>query len=115
MLGGALGAALRYAMVLKFPKEHSILSSPILWANGLGCLCFAIGMVWLKNAPNEMFRLFFMVGAMGALTTFSSYIFEVVNFNESQGLMQAGLALFAHLILGFVAIMLGLALGRMVF
>ena len=78
---------------------------------------FAIGLIatllarWLPAHPA---RLFFLVGFLGGYTTFSSFSFEALVLWERR---QIGLALAymgGSVVAGFVAVVLGVGLGRMI-
>ena len=83
MLGGAVGAALRYGLSLVLnPSATDGLPWGTLAANVLGCL--AIG--WLAGAladSHEAVRLGVLVGVLGGFTTFSSFGLEAVKLAGS--------------------------------
>jgi fluoride ion exporter CrcB/FEX len=76
-LGACLGAFARYGFTRLFALEWQ----GILGINLLGCLGFGIGLGLTIALPERFgtptFRLFFLTGCMGAMTTFSSYMFNV--------------------------------------
>ncbi len=76
-LGACLGAFARYGFTRFFALEWQ----GILGINLLGCLGFGIGLGLTIALPDRFgtpaFRLFFLTGCMGAMTTFSSYMFNV--------------------------------------
>ncbi|MCP4138162.1 MAG: fluoride efflux transporter CrcB [bacterium] len=83
MLGGSLGALLRYSISFGAAK---LIGSRFAWGTLIANLtgCFIIGMAFAlvdrTNILGPSARLFFMTGFLGALTTFSTYALETVNF-----------------------------------
>lgn len=76
-LGACLGVLTRYGITRFFLVEwHGILG-----INLLGCLGFGIGLGLILAQPERFgtpaFRLFFLTGYLGAMTTFSSYVFNL--------------------------------------
>lgn len=88
LAGGGLGAVCRYGLGLAGGK---FMGAGFPWgtlaANMIGC--FLIGIAFGLTGRAQWFspelRLFFMTGFLGALTTFSTYALESVNYlrNES--------------------------------
>jgi CrcB protein len=76
-LGACLGVFARYGFTRLFSLEWQ----GILGINLLGCLGFGIGLGLTIALPERFgtpaFRLFFLTGCMGAMTTFSSYMFNI--------------------------------------
>lgn len=116
-VGGAAGACLRFATTLW-------VGIPVMpawpWAtfgvNLVGSFLFGFLAVALASLPvGEIWRLALMTGMLGALTTFSTFSFELVRLVEARAfILAAGYAagsVGACLLLG----MIGLALGRLVF
>ncbi|HIX39444.1 CrcB family protein [uncultured Desulfovibrio sp.] len=112
-LAGALGSLARYGMT---SAVGALLGSAFPWGvfvvNVLGCFLF--GAVWaaagLLHLISDSARLIILTGFMGAFTTFSTFIFD------SQALLESGnwLALLLNaggqLILGLLALRLGIRL-----
>ena len=73
-LGGAVGACLRYAIVLLVGHENQGFPYATLIANVLGCA--AIGVLLFLIDQRELFnahwRAFLVTGILGSLTTFFS-------------------------------------------
>ena len=115
-LGGALGALGRFAIsmfALRYLK-HSFPMGTLI-ANVLGC--FLIGMMIGSGAhlKHHQIRLGIGVGLLGSLTTFSTFGAETVNHvHNGQWLMAIG-NISANLILGLVAVVAGMAMGKKLF
>jgi CrcB protein len=114
-LAGALGALTRYSLS-GFVQRYSGFTFPVgtLVVNLLGTFLF--GFIWSLVEQRLVIsvetRVVILSGFLGAFTTFSSFMFET---SALVGDGQWGYALLnvaAQIILGMVAIFLGLAAGR---
>jgi len=115
--GGSLGALSRYGLTLFSVKLFSDrFPFGTLFVNLAGC--FLIGLIFSlgseKNIINPLFRLFFVTGFLGALTTFSTYGIESVNFARNGMLDSTIINIAANNIGGFLLILLGLWIGRII-
>ncbi len=76
-LGAALGAGCRYGLLRYFSTEWQ----GICFINLLGCFGFGLGVGLMLALPERFntpaFKVFFLTGGMGAMTTFSSYLFNL--------------------------------------
>ena len=101
-VGGSLGALLRYALAHLGNQGEFPLGTLI--ANSLGCFLIGVGIVVLKSTPEPM-RLLLVTGGLGALTTMSTFSFEVIALvNDSRWLHAASYwALTNILAIGFCA------------
>ncbi len=114
-LGGFLGANARYIIAL-WAAERFGTNFPYgtLIANVAGC--FLIGFFltlateWLSVTPEV--RLFVAVGFLGGFTTFSSFAFETMQLGISSSWWMASLNVLADIILGFIGVLLGIYLAR---
>ncbi len=108
-LGACLGAFARYGFTRLFSLEWQ----GILGINLLGCLGFGIGLGLILTLPERFdtpaFRLFFLTGCMGAMTTFSSYM-----FNLYQALTTSATPAWGTLLLN-IALQNGLGLALLAF
>ncbi|MCF8126990.1 MAG: fluoride efflux transporter CrcB [Deltaproteobacteria bacterium] len=83
LAGGGLGALCRYGLGVAGGR---VMGAGFPWgtlaANMLGCLLIGIafGLTGRAQWFTPEIRLFFMTGFLGALTTFSTYALESVNY-----------------------------------
>ena len=85
-----------------------------LTVNVIGCLLF--GLVWAlaeeRMAISVLARTVILVGFMGAFTTFSTFAFETMNYVRDSQYMLAFFNVAANCVLGFVAIVSGVWIAR---
>lgn len=115
-LGGAAGASLRYALAnwTQHTTKANVFPVGILVVNLLGC--FAIGFIGqlLQNHPNpERLKLFFLVGVLGALTTFSSYALDTLRLLQLHAWNVAIANVVLNNSLGIALVFLGYAAASM--
>jgi len=106
MLGGSLGALLRWRLSTLNLAES--FPAGTLAANLLGCL--VLGIVLGLTRPGSLANLFWVAGLCGALTTFSTFMLEIV---EAKSWMLATAYGASSLLAGVAAVVLGLKLGRL--
>lgn len=111
LIGGALGAVVRYGVSIWSAGNHGTgFPFGTLIVNLIGC--FLIGLVFglgETRGINPSFRIFFITGFLGALTTFSSYALETINGTD----MRMALAnIAANNIGGLMLVKVGLMLAR---
>ena len=113
-LGGAFGATLRYLLAgLVNRYFESAFPAGTLGVNLLGCL--AVGLLWeplAHTALSPHVRTFFLIGVLGAFTTFSAYGIESVNLMRAGELRMALLNLLLSNVLGIAFVLLGLGVSR---
>lgn len=116
-LGGAGGACLRFAVSL-WVGVPAMPAWP--WATFLvnlvgGFLFGLLAVLLAASHVNEVWRLALTTGLLGALTTFSTFSFELVRMIEARAWLLAGGYALASVLACASLAGLGLALGRMVF
>ena len=116
MIGGALGAAARYALGLWMLKRHG---PAFPWGTLLIKLtgCFILGLfagvrLGGRHAVPEILTPAFAVGFLGAYTTFSTFGLETVLLVEGQRWGAALGYVSASVFIGLAAAALGLMVGR---
>lgn len=114
-VGGSLGAVARYLVNLsplasaagKFPL-------PTFVINIVGS--FLIGFLMIVFADrfevNENVRMAVIVGFLGAFTTFSTFELEIFTLIRDREFVTGFLYLFLSVLVGFVGVVAGVALGR---
>jgi CrcB protein len=116
MAGGALGAALRYALARALPLDTAW-PWPTFITNVAGGLLMGLLSAWLlRSGPaGESARLLLGVGLLGGFTTFSAFSLEMAKMmDQGQVSLAAGYGL-ASVILALGAVFAGMAVGRGVF
>lgn len=115
MLGGALGSLIRYGVSGCFTTKSCNPEFPLgtLYVNLAGCLLIGIvfGLCETRGVSPH-FRLFFMTGFLGALTTFSAYGLETMTSAEGGLLNVAIFNVAANNIGGLALVKAGLLLAR---
>jgi len=114
-LGGSLGALARYGVSFWIQERASgALPYGTFIVNMTGCLVMGLVMTRLNEGGEVSvnWRFFVPVGFIGAYTTFSSFEFETFRLIQ-QGLPLAGLVyVVSSLILGYLALWLGVVMAR---
>ncbi|MEZ4704735.1 MAG: CrcB family protein [Bdellovibrionota bacterium] len=91
-LGGALGSLIRAA------TKHLLPSNPVLFesanatlsVNLLGCFLIGILYQWSLSKPlSPAMTSFLMMGLLGGLTTYSTFMLDVVDMAEKKSVMLA--------------------------
>lgn len=114
-LGGALGAVLRYAVSTgiyqwwgrDFPYGTLVV-------NVLGSLVMGVLFILLveRLAATSVLRAFWLVGLLGAFTTFSTFSVETLNLMEGGEIGKAAANVVLSVTLCIGAAGIGMALGR---
>lgn len=110
-LGGFLGAISRYLLSGLIHRLYSsgLFPAGTLVVNVIGCLVIGMlmGLIEEKSLFGASVRFFFVVGFLGAFTTFSSFGYETVELLRNSQVSLAGLNLIANFSLGIGAVLLG--------
>ncbi len=115
--GGAAGTLCRYMVS---GAAQRIFDTPFpagtFTVNMLGCLLFGIisGTFEDRLGLSPEMRLMILTGFMGAFTTFSTYMFETTELVKTGQWPLAALSIGGQSALGFVCVIGGLALGRLI-
>jgi CrcB protein len=112
---GAFGSLARYGLQgLVQRQAASLFPWGTLAVNVLGCFLF--GLVWAlaeeRGAMSAQARTVLLIGFMGAFTTFSSFAYETVQLVRDAQWLLAAANVAAQNVLGFVALVLGIAVVR---
>lgn len=113
-LGGALGAALRYGVVIAtvrimgtgFPMGTMIVNIAGSFLMGIAAILL------LQRGQGTAFVSFMMVGVLGGFTTFSAFSLDAINLIEKGRMTAAAAYVFGSVGLSILALFLGLILAR---
>jgi fluoride exporter len=115
-LAGAAGTLCRYALSgLTYRMTGSAFPWGTLAVNVIGC--FFAGLLWSffehRWIVSGETRMVILIGFMGAFTTFSTYMLESGELLRSAQYLAAASNLFLQNGVGFAALVMGIALGRL--
>jgi CrcB protein len=115
-IGGALGTVGRYELALAEPVQSARFPWATFTANVLGSLVLGIAVVLLVDGRGSarVPRAFVVVGVCGGLTTFSTWMVESVLLTRDGHAVTAALYLVVSLVVGLVAVALGVGVTRRV-
>ncbi|MCG8446437.1 MAG: fluoride efflux transporter CrcB [Hyphomicrobiales bacterium] len=114
-LGGAIGAAARYAVTTaSFRAFGPGFPYGTLIVNVLGCFAMGLLIEWLarKMPGSHDIRLFLTTGVLGGFTTFSAFSLDFASLWERGDTLTAFGYTLASVALSVMAIFLGLAAMR---
>ena len=114
-VGGAIGAIARFQLSQSFIKSFSgDFIYNILVANIVGC--FLMGVCYefmnLKMNVGVEWRAFFMVGVLGAFTTFSSFALDVFILVERGSYLNASMYILSSVVFSIVGLFVGIYIMR---
>ena len=113
--GGFLGAIARYAvglLVARFWSGEFPLATFLINVSGSFVLGFFMALSAERLGLDPAWRLLVATGFLGAYTTFSTFEYETHRLVETGSTAWAVTNLLASVLVGFVAVRLGLALAR---
>jgi CrcB protein len=114
MSGGAIGAAGRH-LLGGWMTRHAGAGMPwgTLSVNLIGSFLAGFLLVWLENRGPDalLWRAFLMVGALGAFTTYSALMLEMLLLERTGGLRHAGGYLALSLLGGLALVWAGTVLA----
>ncbi len=113
-LGGALGALARHGLG---SWVQSLTRSPFplgtFTVNILGCFALGLALAWFDaRTASVAMRRFVTVGLLGAFTTFSTFSWETSVLMQERMWIRASIYAAGSLVLGLMAIVVGVALGE---
>ena len=115
--GGALGALSRFGIsAFSFHFFSTRAAWGTLKANLIGCLLIGIvfALIDQRQVLGNSERLFLMTGFLGAMTTFSTYALESVQFARGGEVGMAVMNLAANNLAGVALVLVGIWLGHRV-
>ncbi|WP_457256084.1 fluoride efflux transporter FluC [Pedococcus sp. P5_B7] len=115
--GGVLGSLGRYAVGLALPHVSGAFAWSTFLVNVTGSLAMGVLVVWVLSMarPHPWLRPFLGVGVLGGWTTFSSYALDIHAMVQAGHGLVAAAYLVGSLLVGLVAVALGITLGERLF
>lgn len=113
--GGAAGAIARYGVTLfvaTFWKRDFPLATLLINVSGSFILGFFFTLTSERIPIDPIWRLMVATGFVGAYTTFSTFEYETERLAASGAPVLALVNVLASVIAGFIAVRLGVVLGR---
>ncbi len=114
IVAGAAGTLVRYGLNT---LVQDLIGKSLPWGtlvvNVSGSLAF--GIVWSlgeRMAIGADLRMILLIGFMGAFTTFSTFMFETGQLLRDGEWLWAGANLLAQNLIGIIALLAGLAIGK---
>lgn len=111
--GGALGAVCRHFLVKGLTV--GVFPLGVLSVNLIGCLLLGVfvELLAIKINLSEPLRLFITVGLLGALTTFSTFILDLLL--NSHNIKLVAIYLLSSVIGGVVCMLVGMQIVKLIF
>lgn len=113
---GAVGTVCRYFITLIITR-HNLSTFPwaTLTVNVLGCLLFGlfVKLTEYKLPLNHEIRTVILIGFAGAFTTFSTFAYDTHELMKTNNYSPAFGNIVLHLLVGFVALMIGIKIASL--
>jgi fluoride exporter len=114
-VGGAVGAIARYWLGVwissKLPMQFP-LGTFVINVTGSFIIGFFLTLTGDRITIHSNWRLLIAVGFVGAYTTFSTFEYETLKLIEEGNVLSAALNVTLSVVLGFIAVWLGVAAAR---
>jgi CrcB protein len=112
-LAGSVGAILRYVVGLMFGRLNLIFPFGTLFINLSGSFFLGWFLTHISSRNvSDTTRLAVAVGFVGAYTTFSTYMYDSNQLAEKGAFVASTANLIGSLVLGIIAVRLGVLLAR---
>ncbi len=113
-IGGALGAVLRYSAGQFFSETLHSMGITTFLVNTAGSLGLGLffGYIESRTQIPKTVTAGVAVGLFGGFTTFSTYMLDVVLQADAEKIAWATVLLSATIVIGLIAILAGLSIGR---
>ena len=110
-IGGALGAICRF-LLSSWLNPQGGFPFGTLCANAIGCFVLGLLGTYLSDKINPEWKLIVSTGFLGALTTFSTFSFETIQFALRDQWKLAALYFCTQLLSGAILTLLGIKLAQ---
>ncbi|MEO8477542.1 MAG: fluoride efflux transporter CrcB [Actinomycetota bacterium] len=113
-VAGAIGALVRWGLGTAIGERFPQFPWATMVINMTGS--FLLGLLFVvlteRSTASPAMRLTLTTGLMGAYTTFATFSLETFRLVENRAFAQAGANVAGNVVLGLVAVALGIGLGR---
>ncbi|MGK0385490.1 MAG: CrcB protein [Patiriisocius sp.] len=115
-LGGGLGSSLRYVISKYLNTIESSITYGTFTVNMVGSLIIGVfmGMLLRNESPSNAMLLFLVTGFCGGFTTFSAFAIENYELLKSGDFTNFVLYAGGSLVLGIVAVFIGIWLSKFI-